>query len=73
MSNIRYYLLVMFLNPLIALTQIQQISEKLPIIINFISDTQQPMQVEQIVLKSNQNTRATSLLFSDILKNKPSS
>ncbi len=39
--------------------------------IDFISDTQQPMTVEKIKLRPNHNTKATSLLFSDILKNKP--
>jgi hypothetical protein len=39
--------------------------------IDFISDTQQPMTVEKIKLHPNHNTRATSLLFADILKNKP--
>ncbi len=39
--------------------------------IDFISDTQQPMTVEKIKLHTNHNIRATSLLFSDMLKNKP--
>lgn len=41
--------------------------------IAFISDTQAPMWVEKIVLKSNNNIQATALAFSDILKKRPSS
>ncbi len=41
--------------------------------IAFVSDTQAPMWVEKVVLGSNQNIRATNLVFSDILKYKPSS
>jgi hypothetical protein len=39
--------------------------------IAFASDTQEPMWMENIYLKSNQNTRATALIFSDILRRKP--
>jgi Icc-related predicted phosphoesterase len=39
--------------------------------IDFVSDTQQPMALEKIKLHSNHNLKATALLFSDILKNKP--
>jgi UDP-2,3-diacylglucosamine pyrophosphatase LpxH len=42
-------------------------------IIDFISDTQQPMLVEKIVLKPTHNLKATSLLFAEILKTKPQS
>ncbi len=41
--------------------------------IAFISDTQAPMWVEKIVLKSNNNIQATELAFNDILKKRPSS
>lgn len=41
--------------------------------IDFISDTQQPMMVEKIILKPTHNVKATSLLFSEILKTKPKS
>jgi len=37
----------------------------------FVSDTQKPMMVEKLVLRPNQNTRATSLEFSEILQKKP--
>jgi UDP-2,3-diacylglucosamine pyrophosphatase LpxH len=40
---------------------------------NFISDTQQPMLVEKIILKPTHNKKATSLLFSQIVKTKPQS
>jgi hypothetical protein len=39
--------------------------------IDFISDTQQPMTVEKIKLHSNHNRQATSLLLSDMLRQKP--
>ena len=39
--------------------------------IAFISDTQAPMCVEKIFLKSNQNTLATELLFREITQFKP--
>ncbi len=41
--------------------------------IAFVSDTQAPMKVETIVLKSNQNVKATGLIFHDILSQKPTS
>lgn len=41
--------------------------------IGFISDTQAPMWVETIVLKSNHNETATGKVFHDIVKTKPSS
>ena len=41
--------------------------------IDFISDTQQPMMVEKIILKPNNNKKATALLFSEIIKTKPQS
>ena len=39
----------------------------------FVSDTQQPMFVEKLVLKPNQNRRATAGIFESILQNKPGS
>ncbi len=39
----------------------------------FVSDTQQPMMVEKLLLKSNQNTRATASIFTAILNDKPNS
>jgi Icc-related predicted phosphoesterase len=39
--------------------------------IDFISDTQQPMTLEELKLRPNHNIKATSLLFSDMLKQKP--
>lgn len=41
--------------------------------IDFVSDTQQPMLVEKIVLKSTHNIKATSLVFADIIKSNPQS
>jgi hypothetical protein len=40
-------------------------------LIDFISDTQQPLGVEKIYLKPTQNTRATAMIFSAILRDKP--
>lgn len=39
--------------------------------IDFISDTQQPMTLEELKLRPNHNTKATSILLADILKQKP--
>ena len=41
--------------------------------IDFISDTQQPLLLEKIIRHSNHNTKATALLFLEILKNRPRS
>ncbi len=41
--------------------------------IDFISDTQQPMTVEKIILKPTNNIKATSILFSEIIKTNPQS
>jgi Icc-related predicted phosphoesterase len=37
----------------------------------FVSDTQEPMKVEKIRLKANQNQLATSRIFTEILQRKP--
>lgn len=39
--------------------------------VDFISDTQQPMAVEKIKLRSNHNIKATSLLLAAMVKQKP--
>jgi UDP-2,3-diacylglucosamine pyrophosphatase LpxH len=39
----------------------------------FVSDTQQPMLVEKLWLKSNNNKKATASIFASILKEKPTS
>lgn len=39
--------------------------------IAFVSDTQAPLWIENIFLKSNQNKKATGLIFDNIIKNKP--
>lgn len=41
--------------------------------IAFVSDTQAPMWVETLALKSNRNVEATALVFDDILSQRPSS
>ncbi|MEO6314776.1 MAG: metallophosphoesterase [Chitinophagaceae bacterium] len=40
-------------------------------VIDFVSDTQQPLGVEKIYLKPVQNTRATAMIFSQVLRDKP--
>lgn len=45
--------------------------EKKPLIA-FTSDTQQPMRVEKIRLKSNHNEKATEMIFKDVDKEHPS-
>jgi len=45
--------------------------EKRPVIA-FTSDTQQPMWVEKLWLKSNRNEQATKLIFDDVQKLRPS-
>ena len=40
-------------------------------LIDFVSDTQQPLGVEKIYLTPTQNTRATSMIFSAVLQDKP--
>lgn len=37
----------------------------------FASDTQQPMRVEELFLQSDDNTRATAALFTDMLRQEP--
>ncbi len=45
--------------------------EKRPVIA-FASDTQQPMWVEKLLLKSNHNQKATEMIFKDVVKVHPS-
>jgi hypothetical protein len=40
--------------------------------IDLLSDTQAPMGIEKLLLKSNKNTLATQKIFEDIIKRKPS-
>jgi hypothetical protein len=44
-----------------------------PKVIAFASDTQAPMWVETILLKSHNNRKATTMVFNEILKSQPSS
>jgi UDP-2,3-diacylglucosamine pyrophosphatase LpxH len=39
--------------------------------IAFVSDTQEPMWVEDVFLKSNQNAKATNLIFNAVINQKP--
>jgi hypothetical protein len=56
---------------LLATTRILASGQSVNNEIDFISDTQQPMTVEKIRLRSNHNIKATSLLLADILQQKP--
>ena len=71
MSSIRYILFFILFSPEILIAQLEINNAQKPTEIDFISDTQQPMKIEQLVLKSNNNIKATSLLFTEILKVKP--
>ena len=51
--------------------QVQQPAHPLLPELFFVSDTQQPMWVEKIVLKANHNLRATEDIFANILKERP--
>ena len=73
MPFIRYILFFLSFSPKIIVAQIKLNNTQQPTKICFISDTQQPMKVEQFVLKSNHNIQATSLLFTEILRVKPAS
>jgi hypothetical protein len=42
-----------------------------PTILAFASDTQEPMQVEELVLRSHENRKATRKLFDEIIKQRP--
>ena len=46
-------------------------SSKTNNIIDFVSDTQQPLAIEKLRLQSNHNTKATSLILKKILKDDP--
>jgi UDP-2,3-diacylglucosamine pyrophosphatase LpxH len=39
--------------------------------IAFVSDTQEPMWIEDVFLQSNQNTKATNLIFNEVINQKP--
>lgn len=72
MKKIRLLFLLVFPASLVSVAQLQS-SKATGTDIAFISDTQQPMTVEKIILKPTNNIKATSLLFSEILKAKPQS
>lgn len=69
MRNSLFVLLLLFFIPSRNLPA--QVTDSLREEIAFISDTQAPMCVEKIFLKSNQNTLATELLFRDITQFRP--
>jgi len=70
------YKLILFLivfAPVISVAQMQSKAIGTGTEIDFVSDTQQPMLVEKIVLKPTHNIKATSVLFSQIIKTNPQS
>lgn len=56
---------------LLCLSAIPQLSIAQTVEIDLISDTQQPLLLEEIRLHPNHNVKATSLLLADMLKEKP--
>ena len=66
-KNIRGLIIILF-TPIAVFAQIQP---SFPVSANeiyFVSDTQQPMLVEKLVLKSNHNQKATSRYFCGYFK-----
>ena len=68
--NFKQLLLIIFLLSIFISVKPQQPAAKNKEI-EFVSDTQQPLAIEKIKLTSNHNTKATSLIFSEILRNHP--
>lgn len=73
MVKLKIIFLFLVAVPLACLAQLPASNNYSPAILDFISDTQQPMTVEKIVLKPTHNLEATALLFKEILKTKPQS
>jgi len=73
MVNSKIIFLLLAIVPLACLAQLPASNVSTPAEIDFTSDTQQPMRVEEILLKPTHNLQATSLLFTEILKTKPKS
>ncbi|MEO5683954.1 MAG: metallophosphoesterase [Chitinophagaceae bacterium] len=68
------YLLLFFWGVLFCKTSVAQAARPdsaAAVLMDFVSDTQQPLGVEKIYLKPAQNTRATAMIFSAILRDKP--
>jgi UDP-2,3-diacylglucosamine pyrophosphatase LpxH len=73
MIRSRFFLLILIAIPFVSFAQVADSVNTAGAEMNFISDTQQPMLVEKIILKPTHNKKATSLLFSQIVKTKPQS
>ena len=67
------FLLAISLSHFIATAQLQLPAVSSEQELYFVSDTQQPLMVEKIILKSNRNLKATANIFAAILKDKPKS
>lgn len=67
------FLLAISLSHFIATAQLQVPAVSSAQELYFVSDTQQPLMVEKIILKSNHNLKATANIFAAILKDKPKS
>ena len=59
-----FFLLSILITPFLGYGQLSKT-------IAFVSDTQEPMWIEDVFLKSNQNTKATELIFKSIVDVKP--
>lgn len=59
-----FFLLSILITPFLGYGQLSKT-------IAFVSDTQEPMWIEAVFLKSNQNTKATELIFKSIVDAKP--
>lgn len=68
------FLLILTLTSAMGNSQLNEaITPEEPKVIAFASDTQAPMWVETILLKSHNNKKATNMVFGEILKSQPSS
>ena len=65
------FLLLLSFSQLIAVAQSSPQTDVNSREIIFVSDTQQPMWVEKLFLKSNHNVDATKDIFAAILQTKP--
>jgi Icc-related predicted phosphoesterase len=73
MMKLKIIFLLLAAIPFAAQSQLPSAENAVSTEMDFISDTQQPMLVEKIILKPTHNKKATALLFSQIESAKPQS
>jgi UDP-2,3-diacylglucosamine pyrophosphatase LpxH len=73
MKKLFSFLLAISFSHLIATAQLQVPADSSQQQLYFISDTQQPLMIEKIILRPNHNLKATADIFAAILKDKPTS